>query len=124
MAGLDNARAIVIEDLGEIPLVSVEFFIEHALPHVEMSAIHAINTSLQTNCITKRGRWSGFSKDPQNSGKKETGAFRGLPAIFKNIVDAASPILKKDSCLYLNINPMKPQYLNVPMTLAPTGIWS
>jgi hypothetical protein len=92
---LDDARATIVEDLGEIPVVSVNFFIQHALPPVENSVIQAIKTSLvRSKDITNRGRWSCFPKDPKDSSKTETDAFRGLSTVYSKVVHAASPIMK------------------------------
>jgi hypothetical protein len=90
---LGETRSIVVEDLGEIPLLSVDSFMERVLPPAEDALLKRVKALLvQRKHINKRNRWHNFSKTPKQSGKSETNAFKALPTVFKNIVTAASSI--------------------------------
>jgi len=92
---LDEARTIVVEDLGDIPLFPVDSFIERVLPPADEADLAQIKDLLvKGKHINKKDRWSGFNKDPKQSGKSESNAFQALPAVFDNIVEAATSVLR------------------------------
>jgi hypothetical protein len=88
---LDEARSIVVEDLGDIPLFPVDSFIERVLPPAKEPLLEEVKALLvQRKHINNQKRWDAFSKTPKQSGKSETNAFKTLPTVFKNIVTAVS----------------------------------
>jgi hypothetical protein len=59
---LDEARSVLMEDIGAIPLVSLEFFCKSVLPEVPSDTVTSIaNDMRRDGCITG-GRWHDASK--------------------------------------------------------------
>jgi hypothetical protein len=100
-----EARSVVVGDLDDIPLVSVEFFLSSALPPVEEAILDQIKTKLKSQKHIIRNRWACFSKPPKATGKKEVKAFEELPTIFRNVVVAADPIVGRKPVLTFEYKP-------------------
>ena len=88
---LADAREAVILDVGPIPEVSFEFFVNSVMP--PPTATSSLNfaqikaTLLENGAITD-GCWSAFPNDPAKTNSKEDIVFSGLVSINKSIIKA------------------------------------
>ena len=88
---LTEAREAVILDVGSIPEVSYEFFVNSVMP--PPTATSSLNyakikaTLLENGAITG-GRWSAFPTDPAKTHGKEDVVFSGLVSINESITKA------------------------------------
>jgi hypothetical protein len=89
---LANARDAVILDVGPIPEVSYEFFVDSVMPMpTATSSLNLANIKaalLESGAITD-GRWSAFPNDPAKTNGKEDVVFSGLISINQSIMKAA-----------------------------------
>ena len=90
---LSDARSVVIEDLGDIPLVSVEFFTSNVLPPIRDNILVNIKASLVAKKHIEENRWSGFPQSPKATGLVETQAFSAFPIMVDHIVQTASTFI-------------------------------
>jgi hypothetical protein len=97
---LDEARSTVVEDFGEVPLVTLDFFMKTVLPPVDSSVLRDIKAALVAKKhIKKDHRWSAMPKNPSQTGKRETEAFQTFPTLIKHIDKAASPFMNSEPTL-------------------------
>jgi hypothetical protein len=96
-----------MKNLGDIPVVPVDFFLSSVLPPVEEAILDTIIAKLNSQKHIKGGRWSSFkfSRSPKATGKKEGEAFQGLQTVFRNIIAAASPLIKRAPVLSFQYQP-------------------
>ncbi|KAI5994284.1 hypothetical protein F5J12DRAFT_962663 [Pisolithus orientalis] len=88
------SRTAVLNDLGAIPQVSLDYFKSAALPplHAEIG-IAEIKTSLEASQVLSRDSgWTAFKKEPKVSGVSEEQAFGPLSAVFEAIVSEAGRV--------------------------------
>jgi hypothetical protein len=98
--GLSEARTIVIEDLGSVPVVPVDFFLHSVLPPVNDDILLRIKKNLTRNKTIKNNKWSIFPKAPSLTRKNEFNAFRPLTTLFSRIVKANSPLVSSLDFVY------------------------
>jgi len=100
-----EARSVVVEDLGDVPLVSVDFFIDSVLPPVDSTVLENIKAALiAKKRINKKNGWSAFPKSPKATATSETRAFSKFPIMIKHIVEAASPLMNSEPALQFVYN--------------------
>jgi len=102
---LREARTVVVDDLGDIPVVPVDFFLKSVLPPVDKDILKQIKTALIQKAHIKRNRWKYLPKAPKGSGKAEATSFKGLRDIFTAIAEAASPLLGREIVLTFQYKP-------------------
>ena len=95
-----EARSVVVEDLGDVPLVSIDFFASKVLPPIGNTILEKIRASLiKKKHFTKKNSWSSFPQSPNPSGKNKTRAFSAFPTMIQHIVQAASPFMCSEPAL-------------------------
>ncbi|KAI6000173.1 hypothetical protein F5J12DRAFT_951389 [Pisolithus orientalis] len=84
------SRMAVLNDLGAIPQVSLDYFKSAALPplHAEISIAEIkTSTSLEASqVLSQDSGWTAFKKEPKVSGVSEEQVFGPLSAVFEAIV--------------------------------------
>ena len=88
---LADAQKAVILDVGSIPKVSYEFFVNSVMPvPIATSSLYfaKIKATLLENGAIKGGCWSVFPNDPAMSSSKEDAVFSGLISINESIIKA------------------------------------
>jgi hypothetical protein len=96
---LSDARSVVIEDLGDIPLVSVDFFTSNVLPPIGDKFLGNIKDSLVAKKHIENNRWSAFPKSPKATGLVETQAFSAFPTMVDHIVQTTSTLMDSEPTL-------------------------
>jgi hypothetical protein len=97
---LDEARHAVLQDLGSsIPEISFEDFLDYLAPPLPAFDIKKTMALLESGpnptIISKSKRWSGFPKNPKDSGSVEIETFSPMLDIFSDIVAAIEKTAKK-----------------------------
>lgn len=94
--GLDRGRDAVISDTGPaIPRVPLAYFFDYLLPPLRSGlrrskTIEAIQHHLKAQEKIVDGRWVGFEKDPEASGKGEDETFKPFANLGEYIVTAST----------------------------------
>lgn len=103
VSNLESCRSAVIEDLGDIPIVSVETFMKNAFVQViTLRQVSEIRQHLKAKGILSSGdQWKGFAKEPSKMGVVETVAFKPLVAIYNAVSDAMTTKLGKGTATVL-----------------------
>ena len=96
---LSEACSVIVEDLGEIPLVSVDFFTRNVLPPIHDDVLGKVKASLIAKKHIKGNRWTAFPKSPKTTGAQETRAFSAFPTMVGHIMEATSPLIESDPAL-------------------------
>lgn len=96
---LEAARTAVVADLGDIPQVSVEFFIKSALPSVEPIDIHRVRKRLRQ---TKAGVIHRFPKAPKDAEGAEPVVFAPMKDLFDDIVTCLTSGSKQPRLKYMH----------------------
>ena len=85
----------VVKDLTEIPMVTVDFFLQSALPEIDQDEFGEIMDLMRKESvggIRDDGKLMGLSETPSASGKTESGALHPLKPVFDAIVRCAAKI--------------------------------
>lgn len=84
---LESRRTAVVEDLGEIPVVSLNYFLENA----ELECITSIEVKQILDDLKAKKlyttKWTGFPDEPSKVSADETDVFAPLEAIFKAVCE-------------------------------------
>ncbi|KAK0461953.1 uncharacterized protein EV420DRAFT_1330968 [Desarmillaria tabescens] len=100
---MEEHRADVVEDLGHVPEVSLEYYKQFVLPHAAyQDHVEEIVQVLEVNGVLKAFedesglRWADFPNDPKDSGNTENETFKYMATIAAAIVKAALQVLPGD----------------------------
>ena len=88
---LTEAREAVILDVGSIPEVSYEFFVNSVMPPPTATSsldFAKIKATLLENGTIKGGCWGAFPNDPAKAHGKEDVVFSGLVSVNESITKA------------------------------------
>lgn len=87
------APSSLSEDLGDIPLVSVDFFTSNVLPPIRDNVMGNIKALFVAKKYIEKNRWSAFSQSPKATGLVEAQAFSAFPTMVDHIVQTASTFM-------------------------------
>lgn len=83
---LEQHRTAVVEDLDEVPVVSVEYFLKNTpIPRITDRQLTTLRNQLAAQGLLSQGRWTGFPDDPSQSGQHEDRTFKPLVEIYAAI---------------------------------------
>ncbi|KAJ7201727.1 hypothetical protein C8J57DRAFT_1154475 [Mycena rebaudengoi] len=103
---LEQQRDATMEDIGFLPIVSINFLLDSALPSMDDSVCRKVEQMLQKNGqLGAKGRWKQYPSAPGKSKKKESDVFKPLIAIFDAIVKAGSEVLGRPATLEFKQDP-------------------
>src|SRR5258708_30442486 len=97
---LDAWRLFVYRDVGNIPVVSVSYFLDCIVPNYSSKEAEALKELIKTGTITKKGIWYGFMTEPKDSNHKEVDVFRNLCSIFDCIIGKSPDAALQPVCTY------------------------
>lgn len=89
-------------DVGSIPEVSYEFFLDSVLPTPAATStidLAKIKDTLVNNGAITDGRWSAFPTDPAKQSVYEDVVFSGLLDVNKRIIDATN-LVQPTTCIF------------------------
>ncbi len=96
---MEAHRADVVEDLVQVPEISLEDYKKSILPRCEyLNYVQKIIEALQRKGTLKTFngvsglRWSAFPNDPKDSGRLEDDTFKHMATIAADIVEAAREV--------------------------------
>ncbi|KAK0206729.1 hypothetical protein DFS33DRAFT_1316735 [Desarmillaria ectypa] len=100
---MEAHRADVVEDLGQVPEVSLEYYKKFILPHAAYrDHVEEIVQVLEVDGVLKAFegesglRWADFPNDPKDGGNTENETFKYMATIASAIVNAAQQVLPGD----------------------------
>ena len=78
-----------MEDLHDLPVVSLAFFLEYLLPSLPASFdIKKVKTQLNKDGVTTGKAWKAFKQRPKNSNDAESAVFRALKSVYDGVANS------------------------------------